>query len=220
MEVKPLAAVFAEFKFAEADGVNTIEGYAAHFNNIDAGGDLIKPGAFAEFLSARGPNPDPVPMFYEHNPDMTAGIWTSLVEDGKGLLAKGEFLDTTLGRDTRVEMQKRAKTGLSIGYTTLQSTPRVNAADPRRTITKLHLWEASVTAFPLNDKARVLNVKSSAPSEFEKVLRDAGLSKREAKVFMAEGFPGLKSLRDAGDHDDELADLIRRNINQLKGVAK
>ena len=33
---------------------------------------------------------------------------------------------------------------------------------------------------------------------------------------MADGFKGLKSLRDAGDSADELADMIRRNINLLK----
>ena len=59
-------------------------------------------------------------------------------------------------------------------------------------------------------------MKSAAPSEIEKILRDAGLSRAEAKAFMADGFKGLKSLRDAGDSADELADMIRRNINLLK----
>ena len=45
----------------------------------------------------------------------------------------------------------------------------------------------------------------------EKILRDAGLSRAEAKAFMAEGFNGLKRLRDAGDDADELANIIRRN---------
>lgn len=221
MEAKALAAVSAEFKFAENPDGTTIEGYGAYFNNVDAGGDLIKPGAFAEFLAARGADAGPVPMLYEHDPGRIAGMWTHLAEDGKGLMVKGRFLDTTLGRDAAVEVKARAKSGLSIGYTALASTPRVQASDPRRTINKIHLWEVSLATFPMNDKARVLDVKSMAPSEIERIVRDAlNLSKREATAFMADGLAGLKRLRDVGDEAAELADLLRQNIHQLKGVAK
>lgn len=217
MESKTLYGVHhPEWKFAESGGAHTVEGYGAHFNNVDGGGDLIKPGAFAEFLAARGSDAAPIPMFYEHDSMLKPGIWTSLAEDGKGLLVKGEFLDTEIGQRTRVEMQKRAITGLSIGFTTLASAPRVQASDPRRTITKVHLWEVSATSFPMNDKARVTDVKSAAPSEIEKILRDAGLSRAEAKAFMADGFKGLKRLRDAGDDADELAKIIRRNTAMFK----
>jgi len=45
-----------ELKFdAPADGVaqsaRTFSGYGAAFNNVDAYGDVIMPGAFSEFLS-------------------------------------------------------------------------------------------------------------------------------------------------------------------------
>lgn len=220
MEHKALAAVAAEFKFAEAaKGPGSIEGYGAYFNNVDAGGDLIRPGAFAEFLSARGDNAAPLPMLYEHDPGRVAGKWTHIVEDGKGLLMRGDFLDTQLGRDAATEARERAKTGLSIGFTSLASTPRVQASDPRRTITKVHLWETSLVTFPMNDMARTLNVKSMTPSEIERVLRDAGLSRSEARAVLHGGFDELKRLRDAGESDpsDELLQLIRRNIHSLKG---
>lgn len=217
MEAKSLSAVVAEFKFSDGANGPSIEGYGAFFNNVDAGGDLIRPGAFAEFLSQRGNDAPPVPMLYEHDSSRIAGMWTHLAEDGKGLMVKGEFLDTALGRDAAVEVKSRAKSGLSIGYTVLGSTPRVMASDPRRTINKVHLWEVSLATFPMNDKARVLDVKSATPSEIERVLRDAGLSRTEAKALMHGGFDELKRLRDAGESDDEeLMRLLKRNLSTLR----
>lgn len=224
MELKALSAVAAEFKFSESsNGPGAIEGYGAYFNNVDGGGDMIRPGAFAEFLSARGDNAGPLPMLYEHDPGRVAGVWTHMAEDGKGLLMRGHFIDTTLGREAATEVKSGAKTGLSIGFTALASSPRVQPSDPRRTITKVHLWEVSTVTFPMNDKARTfLDAKSMSPSEIERIVRDVlNLSKSEAKAFMAEGFAGLKGLRDGGDDEsNELASIIRQSINSLKGVAQ
>ncbi len=217
-------AVAAEFKFSDMpNSPGAIEGYGAYFNNVDAGGDLIRPGAFAEFLSARDEKAV-LPMLVEHYADRVAGVWTHIAEDGKGLLMRGHFLNTTLGRDTSEEVKSGAKTGLSIGFTALASTPRVQASDPRRTITKVHLWEVSSCTFPMNDKARTFpDIKNMAPSEIERFIRDGlNLSHRAAKVLMAEGYAGLKRyLRDeGGDGSDELAEMLRQGINSLKGVAK
>lgn len=211
-----LAAVASEWKFASAGDAMTVEGYGAYFNNVDSYGDLILPGAFSETLAKSAAEGKSIPMLYQHQSDKVAGVWNHLAEDGKGLLVKGTMLNTTLGRDTYEEMKAKAVTGLSIGFTTLDSSPRVNASDPRRTIKKVHLWEVSPVTFPANDKARVTDVKSAAPSEIERALRDAlGLSREEAKAFMADGFKALKSLRDAGGDGEELAGLFRRNIATL-----
>lgn len=213
---KILGAVPAEWKFASEGDSMIVEGYGAHFNNVDSYGDLILPGAFAASLAKAQADGRSVPMLYQHQTDKVAGLWTHLAEDGKGLLAKGRLLPTTLGRDTYIEMKEKAITGLSIGFTTLDSSPRVNASDPRRTIKQVHLWEISPVTFPANDKARVTDVKSAAPQEIERVLRDAGLSRAEAKAFMADGFKGLVNLRDAGEPAlDDLAALIRRNVQSL-----
>ncbi|QBY43682.1 hypothetical protein ArsFIN_22500 [Arsenophonus nasoniae] len=52
--------------------------------------------------------------------------------------------------------------------------------------------------FPANDEARINTIKSvfaqgqiPAPKEIERVLRDVGLSRTQAKNFMAEGYLAL-----------------------------
>jgi hypothetical protein len=70
----------------------------------------------------------------------------------------------------------------------------------------------SLVTFPANDRARVDGVKAGdlAPKEFERLLRDAGLSRSEAKALMSGGYQALAQ-RDAVDSDltHELNNLIK-----------
>lgn len=222
--------VAAEWKFAGDEKAMTFSGYGAVFGNVDSYGDVLAAGCFAESLrDAKGSGIWPA-MLLQHGggmfggsaEDMTPiGIWTSMEEDSHGLKVEGKLADTGRGRDlyTLMKMQPRsAINGLSIGYTPIEWSSRTKPEEPRRTLKKVKLWEVSPVTFPANPKARVSDVKHAAPSEIEKILRDAGLSRTEAKAFMAEGFGGLKRLRDAGGDADELAALLRRNNDTLKGA--
>jgi len=86
-----------EIKFdASPDGAaqqtRIFSGYGAAFNNIDAYGDVIMPGAFADFLADARSGSQPWPsMLSQHGgwqisaEDMTpVGVWQDLSEDGAG----------------------------------------------------------------------------------------------------------------------------------------
>jgi len=220
----------AEWKFASSDDkAMTFSGYGAVFGNVDSYGDVLAAGCFAETLrEAKGSGIWPA-MLLQHGggmfggtaEDMTPiGIWTAMEEDNKGLVVEGKLADIPRGRDlyTLMKMQPRsAINGLSIGYVPVEWSVRTKPEEPRRTLKKVKLWEVSPVTFPANSKARVTDVKTAAPSEIERLLRDAGLSSAEAKAFMAKGFNGLKGVRDAAEvaDADELAALLRRNITTL-----
>lgn len=217
----------AEWKFSSDAKAMEFSGYGAVFNNLDSYGDVIAPGAFAETLrEAKGSGIWPA-MLLQHGGGMFGGsaedmspigIWTAMEEDTTGLKLEGKLADTGRGRDlyTLMKMEPRsAINGLSIGYSVKEFTPRTKPEEPRRKLTKLQLWEVSPVTFPANSKARVLDVKSAAPAEIERVLRDAGFSRTEALAFMAKGVTGLKSPRDAGQESEEAAEIIRRNIATL-----
>ena len=88
-----------ELKLAPSDdsGVMSFSGYGAAFNNVDAYGDVIEPGAFAAFLSDVESGKQAWPaMLSQHGgygmtaEDMTpVGVWSELAEDGKGLKVGG-----------------------------------------------------------------------------------------------------------------------------------
>lgn len=217
-----------EIKFAGADaGADAMEfsGYGSVFDNIDAYGDVIKPGAFADTLAAAHKSGIWPSMLMQHGgwgmgaDDMTPiGIWTNLAEDGIGLKSDGKLADTQRGREayTLLKMKPRpAITGQSIGYIAKESVPRSKPDEPRRTIKRIDLFEISLVTFPANTRARVQQVKSSGLSirDAERALCDAGFSRSEAKAIVAEGFKA--GLRDALPALDEIAEALKRNISLL-----
>lgn len=197
----------------------TFTGYGAVFNNVDAYGDVIEPGAFSSYLSDVQSGKQNWPaMLSQHGgygmtaDDMTpVGVWSELSEDGKGLKVTGKLADTARGRDLRTLMKmepRPAINGLSIGYIPKEWEPRSKPDDPRRRIKRIDLIEISPVTFPANSKARVDSVKSAdsiRARDAERALRDAGFSANEAKAILAEGFDAV--LRDAGSDPEGVAEL-------------
>lgn len=217
---------FNEIKLAPPDVTEMkFEGYGAAFGNVDAYGDVIEPGAFAQYLADAQSGKQPWPsMLLQHGgwgmtaeDLMPAGVWTDLAEDGKGLKSAGVLADIPKSRDayTLMKMKPRpAIDGLSIGYFVKEFEPRSKPEDPRRRIKRVDLVEISLVTFPANGKARVTGVKSVGSTEREIegwLMRDAGLSRREARIAINQGFKALIGMQDAAGELDELATIIRRN---------
>lgn len=232
--MKHLACALTEIKLAPPDAgtgadTMTFSGYGAVFGNVDSYGDVIAPGAFAQYLSDAQAGKQPWPaMLAQHGgwgmgaDDMTpVGVWTHLSEDGHGLKVEGKFADTPRGRElyTLMKMQPRpAIDGLSIGYIAKKFEPRSKPEDPRRKLTQIDLLEISPVTFPANRLARVGSVKSLEDlytlPEIEDYLREAGgFSRNEAKGLIAR----IKSAqpREAADDLTQLAAVINRNITTL-----
>lgn len=140
----------------------TFEGYASIFGLADLGRDVVSTGAFGKSLASRPAAK--VKMFRQHRHDDPIGIWTDLVEDGKGLKAKGRLiLDTTLGRETYALMKAGALDGLSIGFRVLKDT--FDRTKGLRILQELDLVEISVVAFPMNKASTVTSVKAADQAE-------------------------------------------------------
>jgi len=218
---------FNEIKLAPADAETmSFSGYGSVFGNVDAYGDVIDPGAFAQYLSDAQSGKQAWPaMLLQHGGFgitaedlMPAGVWTDLAEDGKGLKSEGTLADIQKSRDayTLMKMKPRpAIDGLSIGFYVKEFEPRSKPEDPRRRIKRIDLVEISLVTFPANGKARVSGVKSIGGTEREIegwLMRDAGLSRREARIAISHGFKSLISKPEAaGEELNELAEIIRRN---------
>lgn len=196
----------------------TFEGYGAVFGNVDAYGDVIAPGAFADTLAAAQKSGIRPAMLAQHGgftseDMMPIGVWTQLSEDGTGLLVKGQLAPTPRGQEAYALMKMGAINGLSIGYIAKEWAPRSKPEEPRRTLKKIDLFEVSLVTFPANPKARVQDVKSTLTArDAERALRDAGFSRTEAKAILADGFNAVGSPRDAGKDGavDDMAKLLER----------
>jgi hypothetical protein len=138
-----------------------IAGYASLFDVPDMGGDIVARGAFADSL-ARRPARD-VRMLFQHDPKEPVGIWTTMVEDARGLYVEGRLtLDNSRARDLEALIRDRAIDGLSIGFKTV--TGARNPRSGMRRLSKLDLWEISIVTFPMLPGARLSPaVKASCP---------------------------------------------------------
>lgn len=113
-------------------------GYAAVFNAVDRGGDVVRAGAFGRLAQA-------VPLLWQHR-GAPVGVIEQLSEDARGLRVIGRIDDARLAGLVRGGGVK----GLSFGY-------RVKAArrGPVRELTALDLIEVSLVAQPMQPLAQV-----------------------------------------------------------------
>jgi len=195
-----------EWKAAE-DG--EIEGYGSVFDNVDHGGDIVAPGAFANSL--RGGRK--VKMLMQHDPDKVIGVWDEVAEDEKGLRVRGRLLTKVRrGAEAYELVRAGAVDGLSIGFRTVKSMDR----NGKRVIMQADLWEVSLVTFPMNEMARVDGVKAAdlTRREMERLLtQDAGLCRSVARELMAGGYNAVKAMQDAGCGADEVADLLKARLS-------
>lgn len=137
------------------------EGYAAWFNNVDHGGDIILPGAFAKSLKQIPV--DRIKLCRSHDLNDPVGVLTYAAEDARGLKVKGIITqETTRGRETLALTRMGSLDSMSFGYQTKKyHYDKVKGA---RVIEELLCFEVSILAFGMNPKARVTAVKQDNPA--------------------------------------------------------
>ncbi|MBU9866810.1 HK97 family phage prohead protease [Rahnella aceris] len=195
------------------------EGYGSVFGVKDSYGDIVVPGAFTKSLNAlKAKNRLPA-MLWQHKYDEPIGIYSEMYEDDVGLYVKGLLLkdDDPLARRAYAHMKAGSLTGLSIGY--MLNDYEYDKEKQAWLLKEIDLWEVSPVTFPANDEARIEEVKSlltrgeaPSPKSIERVLRDVGLSRSQAKAFMAEGY-GALSQRDVDSTKSALDALKSLNFN-------
>ncbi|MBT9495365.1 MAG: HK97 family phage prohead protease [Paucibacter sp.] len=209
--------VALELKATSDDG--SIEGYGSVFNVADDYDDVVAAGAFAASLKAHKSAGTIPAMLWQHDADDPIGVWTSMVEDAKGLRVSGKLcLDTVRGKEAHALLKMGALNGLSIGFVSKQWA--YDRDTEIRTLTEVDLWEVSLVTFQANKKATVTNVKAApeelaAPKDAERALRDAGFSKAEAKTFVSLVMRMGEDRRDAANSTAQVLKAADRLLSSL-----
>jgi len=122
-----------------------LAGYASIFDAPDAGGDVVRRGAFADA-------PARVPLLWQHAVDEPIGFVETLIEDARGLRVVARITNTRRGGDAAALLRAGALDGLSFGYRVRTSRPGRGV----RELTGLDLLEVSLVTFPMQRAARVI----------------------------------------------------------------
>ncbi|MEC3911638.1 HK97 family phage prohead protease [Sphingobium sp. CR2-8] len=129
-------------------------GYAAVFDRVDRGGDVVRAGAFGP-IDAAG-----VPLLWQHGPGSVIGRIETAREDKRGLRVIGRVSRrTAAGREAAAALATGALDGLSFGY----RVKAARGAGPRELL-GLELVEVSLVTHPMQPLARVIGVEDQTLS--------------------------------------------------------
>lgn len=127
-------------------------GYAARFDRLDNGGDIIRPGAFKAALAAGRD----IPVLWQHKPGAVVGRVEAVSEDERGLRVIGSVEAQGMGPDVAEMVRRKRIDGLSFGYRVRQA----RKVDGVRELLSLDLVEVSLVTSPMQPLARIHAVES------------------------------------------------------------
>lgn len=176
------------------DDERKFSGYASTFGNLDRVGDIVDSGAFEKSLNLHKSDGTMPAMLLHHDLKRPIGRWTAMTEDAKGLSVEGILTKGVQDADEAYALLKSgAISSMSIGYRVKDED--YDAKAKANHLKEIELHEVSLVTIPANQSAMVSAVKDADGElnirELEIVLRDAGLSRKEAKTVLAAGAKAL-----------------------------
>ncbi|WAJ26285.1 HK97 family phage prohead protease [Antarcticirhabdus aurantiaca] len=162
-----------ETRFA-ADDEGTFSGHAALFEVVNGHREIIKRGAFAKTLLANRS----VPMLWSHDPSQPVGVWTSIVEDARGLAVTGRLIrETSKGAEAHALMKAGAISGLSIGFRAVQA----ERSQGLRVLSEVALVEISLVTLPSASGARIHSVRNGQSPALASFVNSCRMTARALK---------------------------------------
>jgi len=122
-------------------------GYAAVFDLLDRGGDIVKPGAFRRTLAKA----TSIPLLWQHQTGSIIGNIDKIEEDQRGLRVIATLNQSEIGSRAARLLGAQKVDGLSFGYRVRSS----EEAGGARVLTDVDLIEVSVVGRPMQPKARI-----------------------------------------------------------------
>lgn len=171
-----------------------IVAYVTTFGNEDVVGDVMAPNALDKWVKEFNDGEDNMlPMLWSHKSDSPIGHWDKFEIDNTGVKGYGTlYTETTQGDDVRKLMSRGLVNSVSVGFTASDWEDK----KPRgRYFKEINLKEVSIVLNPANPQAKVVSVKEEDGVNvraLEKLLREAGLSRKESKSLIAGGINEMK----------------------------
>lgn len=203
----------------------SFEGYGSVFNVADSYKEVVLPGAFNDSIARFKESGGSPALLWQHQPHEPIGRFLEFSEDGHGLFLKGELFindNVPMADKAYTLMRKGAVTGLSIGFSVPDGGEHYDQEKGLWMLSKIDLWETSVVTFPANQSAQVTAIRADEAigniREFEAFLRDAGLSKTQAKALLSGGYSAIQKRDVDEDGEIEAINLLKKSLETLRGT--
>jgi phage head maturation protease len=180
MKTKSMPATYAPPIAGNGDTAG-FEAIVSVFNNVDHGGDVVRPGAFARTIKAWAASGDPIPVLWSHrtdDPSYNIGAVLDIAElmpgdpriptwadpwvkDNGGLWVKAELDDHGAGHQARHLLTARRVTQFSFAYDVIEE--RRNAQGHNELLS-VWLHEVGPTPLGMNPLTALLSGRVAALS--------------------------------------------------------
>ncbi len=191
---------------------SVLTGYASTFGNVDLGGDVVMPGAFAKTVAYLKAG-NTIPFLADHIA-ATSHLLGSIFdadEDRNGLKIKVRLSKAPSVVDVTTKMKEGHLNRMSIGYETMEEKFEDRDGARVRLLVEVKLWETSAVVFPMNPEAVIQGVKT--------IMEGAVAAGVEPALIVTEAetkgvsLMGVKiKRRDPADGDMSLMDLWRTDL--------
>lgn len=122
-------------------------GYAARFDRLDNGGDIVRPGAFTTALESRRT----IPLLWQHKAGALVGRVEAVSEDERGLRVIGSIGAQGHAGHVAELVRSRRLDGLSFGY----RVRKARRLDGVRELLSVDLVEVSLVTNPMQPLAKI-----------------------------------------------------------------
>jgi HK97 family phage prohead protease len=206
------------FEFKSLDDAGTFEALVAVFNNVDKGGDRIRPGAFKKTLKAWKDSGDPIPVIFNHDwgsPDAHIGVVEDASETSDGLLVKGrlDVADNPVARQVHRLMSRRSLKEFSFGYS-VPAGGETRGKDGVNDLSEIELAEVGPTLKGMNPATELHAVKSAVQTAVTDALAQQ-VKALEARLGTVE-----KALEGKADETGKETAKAARSVDPLRQQAE
>ena len=192
-KIEHKSVVCSEVKAERQDTNLYIEGYGAYFGNVDSYGDIIKAGAFSNFLASE--DAGRIKLCWQHNFDEVIGVIEEMKEDERGLWFRAKISNTTLGRDAATLIEDGALGEFSIGYGVKAAEYPEEDEGVTRILTDVYLYEISLVSRAANPKATLEDAERKGEDTINNQNTNE-MEQKELKEQLDAMQAEIKSLRD------------------------
>lgn len=191
-----------KFNLENVSESGEFSGYAAVFDSVDSGGDIIENGAFTKTISE---DFDRIKILSQHRDDeLPIGKPLELREDEKGLFIRAKISNTQKGRDIQTLLKDGVLNELSIGYDAVDFY--FDGETHIRHLKELRLWEVSIVTWAMNEFAQIEEVKSIAEN-----LRLEAKSGKLSRSRLESLKPFIMAIRELADILSPFLETSNRN---------
>jgi hypothetical protein len=210
----PTKTCAVQVKATAADDTSLAEGQftalASVFNNVDAVGDVVMPGAFTDDLKAWKASGDPIPLLWGHqmqDPDLNIGSLLEAHESDHGLQITAQLdLENPKAMQVYRLLKGKRVSKMSFAYDVLDGAPAERDGTSVYELRKLKLHEVSVVQVPANPAAAIQRVKAAADQR--KTRRKAATSDPQLAVLLGQADQAIDSAMDAVSAADSAMDEV------------